>query len=250
VVVGDALKVHDRIKGLAPTRIVDVEGRPLTADDLNPKAQALDLDLGALVPRRDSLAIMVQGAQLGWLRGVLEKTADGFRYVEDTRIANFVSQTTTLEMDPRAEMKHITQRGTVQGVAAAINVSFAGGRAKGDASTPGQDGQIRSIAIDTTFAPGTLDDNAVQALLPAFRWAPSAKWSFLVLSTGQGEFRTMTLAVTGTESLTIGGRTVECYTVELTGGQQPVNFWVSTAAPHRLMKLTVAGAPIEMIRAN
>jgi hypothetical protein len=229
---------------------VDVEGKALTPDDLNPKAQAIDLDLSALVPRRDSLAIMVQGAQLGWLRGVLEKTPDGFRYVEDTRIANFVSQTTTLDMDAKAEMKHIAQQGTIQGVAAAINVSFGGGRAKGSASTPGQDGQIKTIEIDTTFAAGTLDDNAIQGLLPAFRWAPDAKWTFQVLSTGQGEFRTMTLRVTGKDSVTIGGQAVECYTVEFTGGQQPVNFWISTAAPHRLMKLTVVGAPIEMIRAN
>jgi hypothetical protein len=55
--------------------------------------------------------------------------------------------------------------------------------------TPGQDGQIKTIEIDTTFAAGTLDDNAVQALLPALRWAPDAKWTFQVLSTGQGEFR-------------------------------------------------------------
>jgi hypothetical protein len=38
----------------------------------------------------------------------------------------------------------------------------------------------------------------------------------------------MTLRVTGKESLTIGGETVECYTTELTGGPQPVNFWITT----------------------
>ena len=250
VVVGDGQKIYDRIKGLAPVRIVDAEGNALTPDDLNPKAGAIDLDLAALVPRRDSLAIMVQGNQLGWLRGVLEKTSDGFRYIEDTRIATFVAQTTTLDIDAKAEMKQVTQSGTVQGIAAAINVSFTGGRAKGSASTPGQDGKIRTIEIDTVFTPGTLDDNAVQALLPAFRWAPNAKWTFQVLSTGQGEFRTMTLAVTGSESLTLGTAVVECYTVELTGGLQTVNFWISKVAPHLLMKLTVAGAPIEMMRAN
>jgi len=250
VVVGDATKVYDRIKGIAPTRIVDTEGRPLTPDDLNPKAAAIEFDLAALVPRRDSLAILVQGNQLGWLRGVLERTADGFRYVEDTRIAAIVSQTTTLDMDANAGMRHVTQSGTVQGIAAAINVAFENGRAKGNASTPAQDGSIKTIEIDTVFAPGTLDDNAIQALLPAFKWAPAAKWTFPVLSTGQGEFRTMTLAVTGTASVAIGEGKVECYTVELTGGPAPVNFWVSTAAPHRLLKLTVAGAPIEMIRAN
>ena len=53
-----------------------------------------------------------------------------------------------------------------------------------------------------------------------------------------------------TVSLNVENVTDKTYTVELTGGQQPVNFWVSTAAPHRLMKLTVVGAPIEMIRAK
>lgn len=250
VVVGDATKIYDRIKGLAPTRIVDIEGRSLSPDDLNPRAAPLDLDLTMLVPRRDSLAILVQGNELGWLRGVMEKTADGFRYVEDTRIAALVSQTTTLDMDAGAGMMHVTQSGTVQGIAAAINVVFERGRAKGNASTPAQDGSIKTIEIDTVFAPGTLDDNAIQALLPSFRWAPAAKWTFQVLSTGQGEFRAMTLAVTGTVGLAIGDSKVECYTAELTGGPQPVNFWITTAAPHRLMKLTVAGAPIEMIRVN
>jgi zinc protease len=249
VVVGDGQKIYDRIKDVAPVRIVDPEGTPLSVEDLNPKAAALDLDLAALVPRRDSFAINAQGAELGWLRGVLERTDSGFRYVEDTRIANFVNQTTTLELDPRAGMRSVKQSGTVQGIQASIDVRFNGTRATGTASVPGPDG-VKSVTIDTTLAPGTIDDNAIQALLPAFPWKPDAKWTFAVLSSGQGEIRTVTLAVTGTESVTVGGQTVECYRAEVSGLQSPVTFLVSTATPHRLMKILVAGTPIEMIRAS
>lgn len=250
VVVGDGQKIYESIRKFAPTRIVDPEGKALTPDDLTPRVATLDLDLTALTPRRDSLAIMVQGNQLGYLRAVLAKTPGGFQYVEETHIAALVDQTTTLDMDSSAGMKHVKQVGQVQGIAAAIDVGFENGRAKGTASTPSADRTIKTVAIDTALAPGTLDDNAIQALLPAFRWAPGAKWTFQVLSTGQGEIRTMTLTVSGTESVIVNGAAVECYRAELTGGQQAITFLVSTAAPHRLMKLTVAGAPIEMIRAN
>jgi hypothetical protein len=247
VVVGDGTKIHDKLTQFAPVRIVDPTGKPLTVDDLTPKAAELDLDLAALVPRRDSFAIIGQGVELGWLRGVFERSDSGFRYVEDTRIANFVNQTTTLELDSKAGMRSVKQSGTVQGFQASIDVTFSGNHARGNASVPTQEG-IKNVAIDTTLAPGTLDDNAIQALLPAFRWKPDGKWTFTVLSSGQGEIHTVTLSVTGTESLTVGSQTVECYRAEAVGLASPVTFLVTTAAPHRLMKILVAGTPIEMIR--
>ncbi|MGH7561275.1 MAG: insulinase family protein [Gemmatimonadales bacterium] len=248
VVVGDGQKIHDRIQDLAPTRIVDPEGKVLTAEDLNPKAVSLDLDLAALAPRRDSFVIAVQGTPYGWQRGVLEKTADGFRYTEDTRITGFVEQTTTLELDAQAGMRSVRQSGTVQGQKASVDVVYSGGRAKGSAQTPEAAG-VKSVTIDTALAPGTLDDNAIQALVPALRWQSGGRWTFNVLSAGQGEIKPWTLTVTGTESVKIGGKDVEAFRAELAGAT-PLTLWVSTAKPHLLLKVAPAGAPLEFIRAN
>src|SRR5262249_8724239 len=148
-----------------PVSIVDVEGKALSAEDLAPRTAALQLDLAALVPRRDSFTIALQGNPIGWQRGVLEQTSDGFRYTEDTRLAAFVTQTTILEMDKSGAMRSLKQSGKVQGQDVAIDVTYEGGRAKGTAKTPGQDRQIKTVTLDTAFAAGTLDDNAVQALL-------------------------------------------------------------------------------------
>ena len=63
VVVGDGSKIYESLKGIAPISIVDPEGNPLTPADLTPKVAALDLDLSALVPRRDSFSISLQGNQ-------------------------------------------------------------------------------------------------------------------------------------------------------------------------------------------
>ncbi|HEX9167234.1 MAG TPA: pitrilysin family protein, partial [Gemmatimonadales bacterium] len=99
VVVGDGAKIYDRIKGIAPTRIVDPEGAPLTAADLVAKAAALPFDVRSLAAKSDSFGIMVQGNQLGAMTASLEPTADGFRYVEATNVAAFVQQRTEVTTD-------------------------------------------------------------------------------------------------------------------------------------------------------
>ena len=67
-----------------------------------------------------------------------------------------------------------------------------------------------------------------------------------MLSAGQAEIKPWTLAVSGTDSVTVGGKPVEAYRTELTGPPAPLTFWVSTAAPHLLLK--IASAPVEIIR--
>lgn len=249
LVVGDGARIYDRIKDIAPVTIVDPEGKPLTPADLSPKAARLDLDLSALASRRDSFAVRFSGTEAGWMRGVFDKTADGLHYVEDTRLGGFVVQTTTLEMDPTGAMKSVKQVGKVQGQDVAIDVAYAGGRAKGTASSPDpRSGQIKKLTIDTVLTEGTIDDNAVQALIPAFKWRPDGKWTFNVLSAGQGEIKPWTLAVSGVETLTIGDKPVEAYKAELTGPAAPLTLWVSTAKPHTLLKIAIVGQPLEFVR--
>jgi hypothetical protein len=210
---------------------------------------ALELDLGALVPRRDSFTIQVNNAPVGWQRGVLERTADGFRYTEDLRLGGFVEQTTVLEVDQAGGMRSVKQTGKQAGQDVTIEVSYAQGRARGSARTPDpRTMQPRSVTIDTALVAGTIDDNAFQALLPALRWAPGAKWTVNVLSAGQGELKPWTLTVTGTERIKSGADSVEAFRAELTGGAAPLTLWVSTAAPYRLLKLGITGQPVEFLR--
>lgn len=251
VVVGDGQKVYERIKGFAPTRILDPEGRRLTPDDLSPKAAALDLDLAALVPRRDSFTIVAQGNPAGWQRGVLERSAAGFTYTEDVELGGFVKTTTVLSMSPQGEVRRIQQHGTQMGQAVSVDVTIDGGRARGTARAPDpQTQQPKTVAIDTSIAAGTIDDNSVQALLPALRWQPGAKWTVSVLSAGQGEIKPWTLTVAGTETIKVGTAGVEAFKVELAGAPFPLTMWISTAAPHRLVRMAVTGQPLEWIRAN
>jgi zinc protease len=251
VVVGDAQKLYDRVKEIAPTRLVDPEGKSLTPEDLNPKAAALDLDLAALVPRRDSFTVMLQGNPVGWQRGVLERTGDGFTYTEDVSLGGQVRTTTVLTLDGRARLRRIQQSGSQMGQSVSVDVTVADGQAKGTARAPNpQTGQMKEVTIDTAVTEGTVDDNSVQALVPAFRWQPGARWTFSVFSAAQADIKPWTMSVAGTDVVKIGEREIQAYRVELAGAPAPFMLWVSAAAPHDILKMAIAGQPLEWIRAN
>jgi zinc protease len=250
VVVGDATKIYEPLKDIAPTRIVDLEGKPVDPAALTVAAGTpIPLDVSKLVARTDSFTILVQGNPFGYQKSTLEKTADGFRYVEESQIGPVLQQNTVIAMTATGEVRTISQTGKVQGQDTKIDVTVANGKATGSATTPGPEG-IRTVTVDTEVPAGIIDDNAVSALLPALAWSPTASWTFPVLSSGEGTVKTYTMKVAGSETVTVPAGTFETYKVELTGGAQPVTMYVAAAAPHQLIKLTVTGAPVEIVRAK
>jgi len=249
VVVGDGAKIYDALKDIARTRVVDVEGEPLSAEALTTVAAPLPFDVGKLAPGRDSFAIVVQGNTLGYQTSRTERTETGFQYFEATRVAGFVAQNTIVTTDSGFHALRVNQSGAVQGQETSVEVTFADGRARGSATTPGPDG-MQTVTIDTVVVPGALEENLIQPVLPALAWAPDARWTFSVFGAGSGEARAISLAVTGTEEVATPAGAAECYRVELSGGQQPATFWVTIAAPHRLMKIALAGTPLEILRAS
>lgn len=249
VVVGDAAVLYDRLKGIAPIRLIGPDGRTLTVADLQPRAGGLDLDLDRLVPRQDSLTVMVQGKPLGFQRATLERTADGFRYVEQTEITGFVKQTTEVGLDSSGAPRSVSQSGTLQGQETRIDITYAGTHVTGSARAASPQG-AKSFAIDTTLEAGTLDDNSIQALLPALRLSPGAHWTLRVFASGENRVREMSLTVAGVDSVTTAAGPVETYRTDLAGGNQSVSFYLTTALPHRLMKVHIGGAPIEFIAPN
>jgi zinc protease len=245
VVVGDGSKLYDKLKAIAPVRVVSIDGTPLRPEDLVVKAAALDVAVDRLAPRTDSFVVMVQGNPFGFQRGKLEKSGSGWKYTEDTNLGPIMSQHTEVTFDGDLTPGRVTQTGQQQGQQAKIEVSYAGGRAKGSATTPAPTGP-KTVQVDAEMVKGMIDDNMVQVLLPTFRWAAGAKFAVSVFQSGKGEPSSLTLTVSGEESVTVPAGTFAAWKVDMTGGEAPVTFHVEKAAPHRLVKIAIVGAPIEM----
>ncbi|MGH7701587.1 MAG: insulinase family protein [Gemmatimonadales bacterium] len=247
VVVGDASALLDRLQAIAPVKIIDPEGHPLTPADLaGTQPAVLDLDLGQLIPRRDSFTVLLGGKPAGTQVSTLEKTDSGYSYREDTRIGSVVQQNTEVGLDAAGSIVSLRQGGTMQGQQTRVELHYGGGRVSGSATVATQQGP-KAFTVDTALGSDVVDDNALQALLPAVHWKEGAKWTLRVFSAAENRFRDLTLAVTGAETITVPAGTFETYRAELSGDGQSVAFFLGKAAPHRIVKITISGTPLEFV---
>jgi predicted Zn-dependent peptidase len=247
VVVGDGAKIYEKLAKIAPVKIVSPDGTVLTPDDLTVKAAALDLRMERFTERSDSFAILVQGNALGYQTSKLEKVDGGWRYTESTRIATFVQQDVDVRFTDKLVMQSVKETGKQAGQDANVDVTFTNGHAKGSATTPSQTGP-KTVNVDTDVPAGTIDGNLVAVIVPALKWASGSKFTVPVFATDKGSVVQYAIAVTGEESVKVPLGTFDAFKAEITGGEQPLTFWVEKAAPNRLIKIAFVGAPIEMQR--
>src|SRR5581483_628982 len=88
VVAGDGAQLYPKLKALGAVRIVDLQGHPLTPDDLVPKAGPLPLDPAQLVSHRDSYVVMLQGQPFGSRVTMVRRTDDSLVYHETLQMGD------------------------------------------------------------------------------------------------------------------------------------------------------------------
>lgn len=247
VIVGDATRMLETVERYGPIRMLTPTGESLSREALFGPATRLPVDLSLMAARSDSFAIMIQGMPLGGQRITLERTDAGFRYHEKMSIAGVVNQQIDVAIDAAGRATVVTQAGQVQGQPTAVNVLYVNGRATGDATTLDPASGVKTVTVDTTVSEAAIDDNTILAFLPTLPWATGARWTFPVFNAGQGSEVTLTLSVTGTESVTVPAGTHDAFRADLTGGPSPFTFWVSVAEPHRVLKVALVGQPIEFV---
>jgi zinc protease len=245
VVVGDARDLHDKLKAVAPVRVVDIDGKPLSIAALMPSNAPPTFDRAQIVARRDSLQAVLQGNPFGMQVTSVAFQGDSVVFTETTALGPLVQQQTTVVLDTAGlAMRRTQQTGTVQNQKSEISLAYAGGRVKGNATVPQGGGTPQAVAIDTTVPPGTVDDNALNLLIPALPLAEGKSFNLNVFSSGQGVTKVVTVTVAGVESLTVPAGTFTAYRLELSGMQLPVVMHVSTETPRRLLRIAPVGAPI------
>lgn len=249
VVVGDGSKVHAKLAKLGDVRIVTPQGDPMRPEDLVARAATSTIDPARLVARRDSFAVIVQGRPFGYQVSAVEKTANGFTVTERTVLGPVVDQTTTVQLDATGAPVSVRQGGKTMGRDTKIELDYAGGRVKGTAVVPDtrNQGQMKTVNVDTTVAAGTTDENLLQTIIPTLRWAPGAKHSVTAFGASDAAPKTFTMTVAGEEQLTVPAGTFAAWKLDVTGGQLPTTFHITKDAPHRVLKIAPVGQPIEIV---
>lgn len=249
VVVGDGNLVRTALEQIAPVTMVDVDGVEIAVADLVVQSRPLEIDRALMVPSNDSFTIMVQGQPYGFQTSKLERAADGWHYTEESMLGPIIQQQTLVRFSSDITMWSVEQSGRFQGQELRLNVRYGDSTVSGEGVTPGGQGGMQPVQYaDVAIPVGTVDDNALQALLPFFNWAPNASFTVTVFASGKGKAEERTFRVVAEEAVTVPLGTFAAYRVAYTGGDAPGTYWIEMAAPHRLLKFGPAGAPLEIVR--
>lgn len=249
IVVGDAPRILAGLRAIAPVRIVDTDGRPLTEEDLSPRSSAFALNGAAVTAGTWRYRILVQGNPFGEETRTIARAQQGgrdtWRMITTTRLGPIISQDDTVVVETGSlSPVGVRQGGTIQGQPVHVRLDYAGGRVRGSSRAPQANGQFQDRTIDTTVAAGTFDDNQLPLVLMAFPLTAGGRWNLPVFSGGDGIAKIYTVAVDGEDSVTVPAGTIPVWRLTVTGGQTPVTMYVSKATPHVVVKLELVGAPV------
>ncbi len=241
VVVGDGRAVYPRLRAIAPVAIVDEEGRALTPEALAPAA-VLPFDTAALAMRRDSFRITAPDhGTVGWSVSALVRTDSGYAISERSVIAaSGVVQETEGHLTPALELDHVTQTTAFPGGTARVDLAVARGAIRGIAIRPARTG-ADTVAVDTAFAPGTIPSDLLQALVPALPLSAGARFTLRTIDLGSLGPSTVSVSVTGTETVHVPAGSFPTFRVSVTGTAGGVTYFVTTDRPRRVVKVETSG---------
>lgn len=199
---------------------------------------------------RDSFLIIADDKVVGGtIYSVTAGTVDGktgFMVKESTTMPNIGNQLTEVFVDEAGHVVKVLQSGKMAGQDIGLNLKYALGKVSGTVKLPGKP----LSTVEKPVPANVVDDNMLQALLPLLPWTTSSSWTVPVFSGGMNSLTSQTLEFTDEVPVTVPGGKFDAYRVELRSDNGVIAFYVSKAAPHKVLKIVPAGAPFEIVRAN
>ena len=245
VVVGDATKLYERLRTIAPVRLVDVDGKAIAPEELSPQATAVALDQTQFTAHTDSSRVIIQGSPLGFTVSEVRHPADSLVYTERSSVGNGAfDQRTTLLLDPGdGSVRRVDQTTTQQGQTTETHLIYAAGRVKGSSAALQPDGSVKRFEVDTALPAGTADENAVPFLVPALPLTAGRSLTLRFFTPSENAVKTLTFKVSGPEAVTVPAGTFQAYRIDVTGSRVPFTMYVSMEAQRRVLKTEFVGQP-------
>lgn len=240
VVVGDATRVLDSLRGIAPISLYDAEGEPMEADALEVKGPTQSVEATSLEPATLVYGISVQGNSVGTVTTSLEREGD--EWVTRTVGEGALSQESEARF--RDDFTPVSSRQEVRqgGVTMVSELRYEDGRVTGNLALPPQLGGEQTV--DAEVVAGTLLPEMDPWYLAAAELAPGTTITVPQFVVQGATTSNVTYRVTGTESVTVPAGTFETLRVEISGTPQPMTLFLRHDAPHVMVKQEYAGQPV------
>ena len=192
---------------------------------------------------------------VGWRRASMTARPGGFLYGEEEGTAAGKTKALDVVLDSALEVRAARSAGRFYGRTEASNVAYERGRARGAAearlpveSTVGGGERFR-VPVDTLLPTGAFDALALPALLPLLDWQPDAAYLLPVFDAAESSITYQVLRIGAPEWIDVPAGRFRVYPGELTTTGRPVRFWVTAAAPHRIVRIDVGNDGTRMVLA-
>ena len=244
VVVGDATLVRPGLAKFGPLRMVDVEGGPLTLDDIEVRASDTEYDPSVLEPGQWRYQVTAQGRPVAeLLRTLSRKLRDGEQVMSFSSSMSMpnMTQATEVFFSPRtfrpiaSTSRVITPQGE-----RSIEMEIVDGRVRGRATGEG----LREREIDREVVQGALLGEMQELVAWISDLEDGQEIRFPVVSPQSGGARTITIRVRETTEITVPAGTFEVIELSLSGGGTNERAYVMVDKPHVLVRLESAGRPV------
>ncbi|RPH58023.1 MAG: DUF3108 domain-containing protein, partial [Acidobacteria bacterium] len=233
VLVGDAVAIKDKIEPIASVALYDIEGNPISLDELSVQGTDFDFDTSALKNLTAIYAVKYQEMNLGDMNLSLTKSKSEFASTQTITgmITLNEEQKFGSEFEPLA-YKFSMAAGPQQ---MSSELSFTDGVAKGRVEG-GKDGPKD---VNTTLVKGAILKSAVDFLIGTLPLETGKTFKFPVLDPQSGSLENITIEVVGEEDLMVPAGSYATYKVRVKSADGEQMMYVQKASPHLMVKQEV-----------
>lgn len=256
VVVGDATKIYEELRGVAPITLYDTEGDEITPADLEVRRSDVSLSADRVRTGTFTYGFQFQGRSVATMEVTAER-AEGGNLVLTQEVSGAVgNQTRRVELTPELEPVSVSQEGQMGPVATRMDLTYEDGRVRGTALVPkqpaGQGGQrggppeMEEVTVDTTLTAGAVDAEMVLPVVLASPIDADLDLRVPLYRAGRGMGQ-LTATAGDTSTVEVPAGTFEVRAVDVSTGEQSYTFYVTREPPHLLVKEEIAGQPVTLV---
>ena len=233
VLVGDAVAIKEKVEPIASVALYDIEGNPMSLDDLSVQGTDFDFDTSALKNLTATYAVKYQEMNLGDMNMSLTKTKSEFAAAQN------ISGMITLNEEQRfgSEFEPLAYKFSMAAGPQQMSseLSFTDGVAKGRVEG-GKDGPKD---VNTPLVKGAILKSAVDFLIGTLPLATGKSFKFPVLDPQSGSLENITIEVVGEEDLMVPAGSYSTYKVKVKSGDGEQVMYVQKSSPHVMVKQEV-----------
>jgi predicted Zn-dependent peptidase len=231
VLVGDAIAIKDKVAPIASVATFDIDGNPVSMDELAVQGTDFDYDTSALKNTAATYSVKYGEMNLGDMNVSLEKKGQS-EFAASSTITGMISMNEAMtfgsEFEPRA-YKFSMAAGPQQ---MSSELAFADGTATGRVEG-GKDG---GKDINVALVKGTILKNAVDILISTLPLENGKSFKFPVLDAQSGTLENITIDVMGEEDLMVPAGNYATFKIKVKSGDGEQIMYVQKDSPHLLVK--------------